>query len=369
MKVVYVCSLTAGGPLTHLRGLAPHVAAQGVDVRVVCADEHSAASFRTSGVDAVARPLGHKLDIRGAARVWPELVQADVVHTHDRRSGLLVRPLSRARGARSVHTLHGVPDELFGRVGRDVAVEDPTASRARLLWLEQGLLRIEALLSRFGTIVVPSRALADYVAAHGFPAQRLRVIPNGIAVRRREPAPAHDPVVVGTAALLERRKGIDILLEASARLKIPHRLVIYGDGPLRRELESIARRLGVPAEFAGFVPELDEKIEELDVFVLPSRGENLPIAILEAMAVAVPVVATRVGGVPEIVANGETGLLVEPDDVGGLAEALERVITDDALRERLGRAGATRIVEHFDAPSVARQMVALYRELLDGAES
>jgi glycosyltransferase involved in cell wall biosynthesis len=366
VKVVYACSLTAGGPLTHLRDLAPHVAAEGVDVRVVCADEQSAASFGAAGVEAVVRPLHNKLDLAGAARTWPELADADVVHTHDRRTGLLVRPLARGQGARSVHTLHGIPDELFGRVGRDVPVEDPTASRARLIWLEHGLLRIEALLSYLGTVVVPSHALADYIAAHGFPRRRLHVIPNGIAVRRREPPPRHDPVVIGTAALLERRKGIDVLLEASTRLATPHRLVIYGDGPLRDELEALARRLGAPAEFLGFVPGFADRIEELDVFVLPSRGENLPIAILEAMAAAVPVVATRVGGVPEVVVDEETGLIVEPDDVEGLAAALDRVAADDLLRERFGRAGATRVAERFDARSTARQMVDLYRGLLAG---
>ncbi len=364
MRVVYACSLAAGGPLTHLRDLAPNVAAEGIDVRVICADEDIAESFRAAAVEAVARPLRNKLDALGAARTWPELADADIVHTHDRRTGLLVRPLARGRHARSVHTFHGVPDELFGRVGRQAPVEDPTASRARLLWLEHGLLRMEALLSYLGTVVVPSQALADYVAARGFPRTRLHVIPNGISVRRRKSAPAHQPVVIGTAALFERRKGIDVLLEASARLSTPHRLVVYGDGPLRAELESAARELGSAAEFPGFVSDVEDKISELDVFVLPSRGENLPIAILEAMAAALPVVATRVGGVPEVVVEGETGLLVEPEDAAGLAGALDRVASDEAFRQRLGRAGATRIVEHFDARSTARQMVAMYRKLV-----
>jgi glycosyltransferase involved in cell wall biosynthesis len=87
------------------------------------------------------------------------------------------------------------------------------------------------------------------------------------------------------------------------------------------------------------------------------------------MAAALPVVATRVGGVPEVVVDGETGIVVEPDDVSSLADALDRVAADDALRERLGRAGSTRIAEHFDARSTARQMVELYRELLTGAST
>jgi glycosyltransferase involved in cell wall biosynthesis len=364
VRVVYACSLEAGGPLTHLRDLAPAVAAEGVEVRVVCADERSAAAFEASGVEAVVRPLRHKLDVAGAARIRPELADADIVHTHDRRTGLLVRPLARASGARSVHTLHGVPDELFGRVGRQVALEDPTVSRGRLFWLEHGVLGMEALLSRLGTLVVPSQALADYAIAAGFPAGRLHVIPNGVPVRRCEPRPAHDPPVIGTAVLLERRKGIDVLLEASAQLETPHRLLIYGDGPERRELEALAVRTGSLAEFRGFVPDPVEQIEELDVFVLPSRGENLPIAILEAMASAVPVVATSVGGVPEVVVDGETGVLVEPEDVDGLTSALGLLAGDEEMRQRLARAGAERVVQRFEAGLVARRMVGLYRELV-----
>ena len=119
------------------------------------------------------------------------------------------------------------------------------------------------------------------------------------------------------------------------------------------------------AEFPGFVPDVEEKIAELDVFVLPSRGENLPIAILEAMAAALPVVATRVGGVPEVVVDGETGLLVEPEDAARAGRgARPSCVADEAFRQRLGQAGATRIVEHFDARSTARQMVELYRKLV-----
>jgi glycosyltransferase involved in cell wall biosynthesis len=106
------------------------------------------------------------------------------------------------------------------------------------------------------------------------------------------------------------------------------------------------------------------RLGELDVFVLPARAENLPMAILEAMAWAVPVVATRVGGVPELVVDGATGLLVRPDDREALASALEALVADPGLRSSLGRAGAQRVATEFDSALVARRMVALYEELL-----
>ena len=147
MRVVYVSSLTHGGPLSHVRDLAPAMAAAGVDVHVVVASETLAAEFRDLGVEASVAAMRHKLDARGAAQAWPALAGADVVHTHDRRAGLLARPQARLRGAASVHTLHGVPEELCVRVGRDDEPVPPGVSRARIAWLLHGIVRIEALLT------------------------------------------------------------------------------------------------------------------------------------------------------------------------------------------------------------------------------
>jgi glycosyltransferase involved in cell wall biosynthesis len=99
---------------------------------------------------------------------------------------------------------------------------------------------------------------------------------------------------------------------------------------------------------------------ELDVFALPSRAENLPISLLEAMAAAVPVVATRVGGIPEIVTADDTGLLVEPDDPVGLAAAIGRLVADEDCRLKVAAAGARAVAERFEARSVAARLVDLY---------
>lgn len=363
MRVVYVISLPRGGPLSHLRDLAPEIAQAGADVKVVCGHEHVARDFRALGLEASVRPLRHKLDAPGAAAIWPELRDADVVHTHDRRTGLLVRPQGRLRGARVVHTLHGVPDEIFVRVGRANAPAVPGVSPLRIAWLLHGLMRIEALLSYFGTVVVPSYALERFLAEHGFPRRRLRVIRNGIRVQRTEPRQQRDPPVVGTAAMLEHRKGVDVLIDACAALGRPVRLEVFGDGTERAALERRAGELGLDARFHGFVDDLRARLDELDVFVLPTRADNLPIALLEAMASALPVVATRVGGNPEVVEDGVTGLLVEPDDPSSLAGAVGRLLADTDLRERLAREGARRAAERFDSTRVAGEMMLLYEEL------
>ena len=369
MRVVYVISLRRGGPLSHVRDLAPRVAGSGLDVRVVCADEEVAGTFRSLGVEAIASPLRHKLDLLGAARVRHVLRDADVVHTHDRRTGLLARPQARLAGISSVHTLHGIPDEIFGAVGREDDPLPPPAgvSRLQLAWLEHGLVRAEALLARLSTTVVPSHALARYLVRHGFPERRLRVIPNGIVPGRAEPPPAHDPFTIGTAALLTPRKAVDVLLDACTRVGSPLRLEIFGDGEERERLERHAARLDLDVHFHGYVTDLRARLETLDAFVLPTRAENMPVAILEAMATALPVVATRVGGIPEVVLDGETGVLVEPDDPDALAAAIRELARDPERRAELGRAGRRRVAEQFHADGVAQAMVRLYEELCESS--
>lgn len=367
MRVAYVSTIPRGGPVSHLLQLAPSVAAAGVDVRVVCANEELASRFRELGVTAVAAPIDHKLDVRGGAALWPLLRGADVVHSHDRRAGLFGRAIGRARGARVVHTLHGLPEEIVPRLGNAAASVPPGVSRLRLLWIVEGVLRAERLLTRLGHLVTPSEAMATFLVAHGFPRSRIHVIPLAI-----EPgmtgngSPEAGPLRIGTAANLEYWKGVDVLIEAASLAATPLRLEIFGEGSGRDRLEEQALEQGVDARFHGFVPDLRARLPRLDAFVLPSRGDNFPIVILEAMACGLPVVGTRVGGIPELVVDGETGLLVDADDAAGLAGALDR-LADDQLRQQMGLRGSQRARAGFSPAEVAGQMLSLYESLCESS--
>jgi glycosyltransferase involved in cell wall biosynthesis len=365
MRVVYVSTIERGGPISHLQGLVPRVAADGVDVHVICAGDDVAKSFRQLGVDTTVFPLRHKLDVAGAWKLGL-LLDADVVHTHDRRGGLLVRPQARRRGARAVHTLHGLPEAIAVRVGRSSVSRPPGVSRRDEAWFLHGYLRVERLLARFGPVIVPSEALKQFLVGYGMPPSRLRVVRTGI-----EPGPggrstSQGPLRLATAANLEYWKGVDVLLDACARVDDGIHVDVYGVGSEREALERQAARLGVDADFHGFVDDLRSRLRAADVFVLPSRGDNFPVSVLEAMAEGVAVVATRVGGIPELVADGETGVLVEPDDPAGLGAALERLAADEPLRNRLGEAGWSRARAQFDPADAARRVVAVYEELLAG---
>ena len=364
MRVVYVSTIERGGPLTHLRQLVPRVAAQGVDVRVLCGSEELAESFRRLDVPAQAVPVEHKLDLQGAAALWPSVEGADVVHTHDRRAGLFGRLAGRLRGARVVHTLHGMPEEIAARIGREDAPDPPGVSRGRIAWLLQGYLRIESALTRLGHVVAPSQAMADFMVTNGFPSRLVHVIPFG--VEPGEPPESHDDgraLVAGAVTNLEVWKGIDLLLEAAALARSPVRLEIYGTGSQRDSLERQARELGVDTRFHGFVADLRKPLAGLDVLVQPSRADNFPLAVLEAMAAGLPIVGARVGGIPELVLDGETGLLVEPEDAAALAAALDSLAESRERREALGRRARERVAESFSVDAFIRRTIELYEEL------
>jgi glycosyltransferase involved in cell wall biosynthesis len=364
MKVVYVSSLAGGGPVSHLRYLVPHVAAAGVDARVLCGSDEVVELFRREGIDAALAPLRARHDVRGALALARQLGDSDLVHTQDQRAGLLARTVARATGRRVVHTYHGLPMPIAVRLGRPGVTEALGVSRFGAAWLLYGYLGVEALLARLGAVVVPSQAMALFLRERGVPADRMHLIPSCIDVRRTSCAPARDPVVVGTVAALHYWKGLDVLLDACARIDRRVVVEILGDGYARGELEEQAARLNVDARFRGEVTDVRPQIEDFDVFVLPSRAENLPISILEAMASAVPVVATRVGGVPELLDEGAAGLLVDPENPAALAGAIQSLIDDPAERQRLGEAGARRVKEYFDPHVISRKTIDLYERLI-----
>ena len=221
-----------------------------------------------------------------------------------------------------------------------------------------------------------SRDVAGRLASSfGIPAAKLRVVYNGI-----DPGPFDAPVspvlraeltggtsraVVLTSARLAAQKGLDTLLAAAAL--VPDAVfVIAGDGPDRAVLETRARGLGIAerVRFLGPRPDVPQLLAVADLFVLPSLFEGLPLAVLEAMAAAKPVVASRIGGTDEAVVESVTGLLVPPSDPGALAGAIRTVLADPQLALRLGAAGRARVIETFSAERMVQAVEASYGELL-----
>jgi glycosyltransferase involved in cell wall biosynthesis len=236
--------------------------------------------------------------------------------------------------------------------------------------------RVHDLALQFAhLVVVNSEAVRDALVRSGrIAASRLTVVRNGVDLarfrpRRGEPRSAADPVTVVTLANLRPEKGLTDLLDAAAilRRRLPAcRFQVWGDGPLRGELEARALALGLDGtlELRGRTEAPEAVLRSADVFALPSHSEASSNGILEAMASGLPVVATRVGGNPLLVEDGATGLLVPARDPGALAESIARLVENPDEAARFGDAALERIRRRFSTESMIRELESVYGGLL-----
>jgi glycosyltransferase involved in cell wall biosynthesis len=215
-------------------------------------------------------------------------------------------------------------------------------------------------------VVANSAAARSRLVDEGVASSAIAVIPNGIDLRRFSPPPSRPRgrrVVM--VANLRPGKGHEILLEAAAAVlrNVPDaRFTIAGDGPRKVELQRMARELGVDGAvtFLGHRPDVPALLREHDVFAFPSFMEAAPNAVMEAMAAGLPVVTTRVGGIPEVVHHEKSGLLTDAGDAAGLALALRRVLTDDALAGQMAAAGRELIETRYSFERMTREFEGLY---------
>jgi sugar transferase (PEP-CTERM/EpsH1 system associated) len=226
-------------------------------------------------------------------------------------------------------------------------------------------------------VVCVSQQVADFVVRHvGIRRDKTVIIPNGIDLQdfarlpgRRQARAAlklpPDRVLVGTVARLDPVKRLDVLLRAMGSLLDVYAIIV-GDGPERTQLEALTKRSGLAGRvhFAGHQEDILPWLAALDVFVLSSDWEGMSNALLEAMAAGLPVVATTVGGTPEVVVDGVTGLLVPPRDPAALAGALATLVCDTALRGKMGQAGRERVAQCFSVEWMVEQTQTLYEHIL-----
>jgi glycosyltransferase involved in cell wall biosynthesis len=240
------------------------------------------------------------------------------------------------------------------------------------------------LLRGATSVIAPSAAIRDELLRAGFSSERIVCFANGVDVDRFRPVTAgekaqaksalglpRETAVIGTVARLVQRKGIDVLLRAFDMLCRHHRahLVIVGDGPLRDELRALAHELKIADSISwlGFQADAVKWLQTMDVFAFPSRLEGVPNAVLEAMAVGLPIVATNIGGVIDLLEEGSTGFLIPPDDPDALAAALDRLLRDVSLRADLSYRARKRAVEVFALSGSISRLIDLYITLEKGS--
>lgn len=358
LKILHVDpELAFGGGERQVAGLIRHLARRGHE-NVLAAAPGSRLASVIPAADARLHPLRirNDLDLPAALRLR-RLIAVEsphVVHFHTSRAHALSPWLGRIAATRGVVTRR-----------MDYAL--------RRGW------RTDLLYNRsVAAVVAISEEVRRRLVAAGVREQRISLIRSGVEPPVGLPGPAGraaarqrfglgDELAVGVVAALERRKGHDVLLRAIAGLRgqPPIRCLVCGDGSQRAALERLAQDLGIAScvRFLGEQRQVADVLAALDVFVMPSRHEGLGVAVLEAMAMGLPVVASAVGGIPEAVDAGHTGLLVPVEDATALGAAIDELARDLERARGMGVAGRARVLEKFSMDAMASGYQRLYEGL------
>jgi len=351
--VQYITPSQIGGAEVHVGALSERLRARGHEVTVVCPKGRLlVAELAARGLRVrTPRTMG-KVDPVTLARLvgWLGRDRAQVIHTHLSTASLLGSFAARIQGIPAVATVHGLN------------------TRTCFNWAH--------------AIIAVSNAVKQHLVGQGMAADRITVVHNGVDLRAMSRAdesaavkemwhvPPGAPVLI-TVGRLTPKKGHRDLLAALAKLVGDPRwgdlrLLIVGTGALLSELAREAQRLGLAERviFAGFQRDVLPFLQAADIFVLPSIQEGLSLSALEAMALGKPVVACRVGGTPEVVVDGRTGVLVSPGEPEELASALERLLEDPEQARAMGAAGRRRVRDSFDLEQMVSKIEEIYRRLI-----
>jgi len=367
MRRIRICQLiTELGPAGAERmvyELARRLDGDHFDVQVVAlrggqvADWLAAAGVRTTVLGV--RGKWDVLKLRALAEILRRQ-RIDIVHTHLFHADLAGRPAANLASVKHlVHTIH--------------------IAEGRFRPWQFAYARF--LCNCCDRLVCVSKSVRDYHARRsGLPRWRYEVIPNGIdasvfsrdaEARRRlrgQWGLGGEDVLLGFVGRLVRQKGVDTLLAAMSHLGArgdPKHLVIAGAGPQRHMVENFIKHGegGRRCRMLGLVRDVRAVLSAADIFVMPSRWEGFGLAATEAMAASLPVIATRVPGLTDIIQNGKTGILVEPNHVVALAEAIAGLSSDAPLRSRLGEQGRRRVIENYSIEANIAAHEAMYRRL------
>lgn len=368
IKVVHIIGGgEIGGAERHIINLARAVDPQKVAISICCLFETPLAGLAASaGINTFVVTMRNRLDFTVAGKLAALINEHgfDLVHTHGVRANLLGRLAARQASKPVVTTVHSLLEMDYpGFITRQVNYFTEWATRS---WTR-----------RFITV---SGALKAKLVAAGVPEERITVIYNGIDLeafsREIEPGTARAELglapgvpLVGIVARLHPVKGHQYFIAAAKQVleqRPDVRFVVAGEGHLRTTLEEMAAELGIESQvfFTGFVADIRPLMTGLDLLVIASLWEGFGLTAVEAMALGVPVVSTEVGGLPEVVLHGETGLLVPPADPAALAKGILWLLEHPVAVAGMSNRAKQIVQEKFTSRVMARQTEELYRKVL-----
>lgn len=354
-----------GGAQRYVYDLATHVPSEQFDIAVAAGgkglllEKLQAAGVRTIPIPSLQRDISMFAEVRAFFEVFAIIrrEKPDVLHLNSSKAGALGALAGRLCGVRRIiFTAHGW------------AFEENRTFLSRILIKVASWVTI---LLCHNTIAISETMRR---AMHALPGTRgIRVIHNGLSPVVTLPCEearaflaqkgiAADGPIIGAIAELHHIKGLEYAIQALGTSSISASFVVFGEGDEREKLEALVREYGLQEKvfFLGFVPDAAKYLSAFDIFTLPSLYEGLGFAVLEAGSAGLPVVATRVGGIPEIIEDSESGILVSPRNATELAQAFETLIENTALRERYGTALQERVHTHFSLERMLEETVALY---------
>lgn len=355
VKIIHIItSLNFGGAEIMLLDLARGFPQEFFEVKVATVVRGGVLveDFRAAGIETHIFQKKGKLGLGVIWKLWRFLrrEKSDVVHTH----------------------LFG--GDTWGRIAAVLAGAPVIISTEHNTNFDEGWMKrkTKKFLSYFTKkIVAVSEAVKNYsVSRDKIKAKKIIVIANGINLEKFAGIPEKefgDPPVIGIVGRLEEQKGHKYLFEALNLIKaIPWVLWVVGDGSRKAELERLAKDLNLRERiiFLGARKNIAEILSGIDIFVFPSLWEGLGLAVLEAAAAGKPIVASRVGGIPEIIDDGKTGILVEPKNVKSLADGLEHVLLGKVDAREMGERAREMVKKKFSAEKMVEEYEKLYKELL-----
>lgn len=285
-------------------------------------------------------------------------LKPDIVHTHRTKENILGSLAAFITGCRhSIRTLHGAPEHLPGW-------RKPT--KYLLVWLDQMTGRY---LQDF--IIAVTYPLAEQVKDI-YPGNKIRVVENGLnissALKAHKIAPSK--FIIGFAGRLVGVKRVDIIIKIARELldqypEFEFEVRIYGDGPLKEELEQLNKAMGTEEviSFRGHSNNIHEEIQQMNTFLMTSDHEGLPMSLLEAMLLGVPIIAHAVGGIPKLLREGENGIMIKSQDPQDYANWIHQLANDHELCNRISKKAMLYATENYSAESNAKNYLSIYLEL------
>jgi glycosyltransferase involved in cell wall biosynthesis len=319
------------------------------------------AKHRKSGVPLEVMPMRSRFDFSIVNRIATLAKSGgyQIIHTHTPRSALIGRLVASKLRLPLVHHVHS-------------PTQRDTESKFRNL--ANAFVEDHLVLPSATHLVAVSSSLKSYLLNRGVSSARVTVVPNGVPVVRSEPAwrpPTHE-WVIGTVALFRPRKGIEVLLQSLRELLaqgLDVRLKAVGTfetSDYKQSITGLVKELGLvdKVEWTGFSNDVHREMESMHVFVLPSLfGEGLPMVVIEAMSVGIPVVASRVEGIPEVLNTSEVGVVVEPNDVPSLTNGLKALISGNVPAQAMARAAHGRQINQYSDVAMARGVSMVYQHV------